>query len=101
MRKLVPFNPGVFARFLNNPRPIVLHPVNLANKMPIYDIVENLSNGKPVKENQREVVAIPVKPMAINGKPAMNEIQNFVFFHTQSIILMVEVMRFGLTLYGF
>ena len=45
-------------------------------------------------------MAIPIKPMAINGKSTMNEIKNFVF-HIKSIILMVEVMRFGLTLYGF
>lgn len=99
--ELVPFNPMMLTSLLNHARPIVFPPVYLANKMPIYDIVENLANGESVQENQRKEVAVAVKPMAINRKPSMDEIQNFVFFHTQSIILMVEVMRFELTLYEF
>ena len=46
--ELVPFNPMMFSGFINHARPIVFPPVNLANKMPIYDIVENLANGESV-----------------------------------------------------
>ena len=58
--ELVPFNPVMLTSLLNHARPIVLHPVNLADKMPIYDIIENLANGESVQENQREEVAVAI-----------------------------------------
>jgi len=81
--ELVPFNPVMLTSLLNHARPIVFPPVNLADEMPIYDIVENLADWEPVQENQREEVAVAVKPMAVNWKSSVNEVNNLIFHANQ------------------
>lgn len=81
----VPFNPLMFTRFIHDSSPIVLPSINLGNEMPVYDIIEDFPAGETFAENQREEVAVSIKPMAIVRKPAMYEIKNHVIvFHTSN-----------------